>query len=339
MNWDVIYENLNKQGFYPTESNSDIVDFYVKVTEDNKMFISVILKCLDGVNVTPESINKSAKRLESKFLIGGYNDVKVMHIIFTDKEMSVEKLEEDTDNNFWIVDMVEGKVKVYENQPDDYFGMRKVIEEEIRQCVAYEREESQRRFADIPGVTVALVLINVLVFILCLTGKYIGIDANLMELGCNDYNKVYNSGEYYRLFTSMFLHDGIDHIMSNMCVLILIGLQIEKFIGHFEYTVVYLLSGLGGSVASVVYHMMINDNAVSVGASGAISGLLSLVLVTVLLTGDWRREGLRVLFAAILLIVGSMGENIDMLGHLGGMVVGTIIALGLLIGKEKINEG
>ncbi len=82
--------------------------------------------------------------------------------------------------------------------------------------------------------------------------------------------------EYYRLFTSMFLHDSLLHIGFNMLVLWMLGPQIENALGHVRFAVLYLVAGLGGSVASFWF----SDVAVAAaGASGAIFGLMGAYLV------------------------------------------------------------
>ncbi|MBE5957563.1 MAG: rhomboid family intramembrane serine protease [Lachnospiraceae bacterium] len=340
MNWDNIYLKLNEKGFNPTESNSDIVDFYVKVTDEKKMYICVILKCLEGVTVTADSIAKSAKRLENKFLIGGYSDVSVMHIIFADREMEVQELVED-DNKFWIVDTVNQKIMVYEDQPDDYFGMKDVIEEEIRKCTNYDISREGEAEAKIPFITISIVAVNILVFLI---GAFnlLGVNGDaLFNLGCLDYSAVYGKGEYYRIITSMFLHGGYDHISSNMFILLVIGIgmQTERWLGHFQFLMVYLVSGMGAGIVSSTYHLMMKDEVVSVGASGAIYGLFGLITVAFIMSDKIKEQGVRIVIMIALLIVGSLSKEIDMAAHMGGLAIGAILSLGILRRKENEDEG
>ncbi|MCR5837503.1 MAG: rhomboid family intramembrane serine protease [Lachnospiraceae bacterium] len=341
MNWDNIYLKLNEKGFNPAESNSDIVDFFVKITDEKKMYICVLLKCLEGVTVTADSISKSAKRLENKFLIGGYSDVKVMHIIFADRDMSVSELVSEENNNFWIVDVVNHRVMVYENQPEDYFGMRDIIENEIKDATLYDIKDERKVSLTLPMVTAAIALINIIIFIIGEFNLFGVTGDEIFDWGCLDYNSIYNHGEYYRILSSMFLHAGYEHIVSNMFILLAIGigLKTEKEIGHIQFLLIYLVSGIGAGVVSSTYHLMMRDDVVSVGASGAIYGLFGLIIVSMIMSGKFREEGRRIIIMIVLLVVGSINEQIDMAAHMGGLLVGTIISLGVLRRRESEDEG
>ena len=85
-------------------------------------------------------------------------------------------------------------------------------------------------------------------------------------------------GKWYELFTSMFLHFGIDHLASNMIVLIAVGLPLENLLGSGRYAVIYLVSGLAGNVLSAAAELKTGDFAVSAGASGAVLGLMGAVI-------------------------------------------------------------
>lgn len=91
-------------------------------------------------------------------------------------------------------------------------------------------------------VTIALVAINCIIYIYC---TYAG-DV-VYNIGCMDAERVLLDGEYYRFFTCMFMHGGIDHIVSNMIFLAALGEMLERVIGHVRFAVLYLLSGVGGS--------------------------------------------------------------------------------------------
>ena len=78
-------------------------------------------------------------------------------------------------------------------------------------------------------------------------------------------------GQYYRMITSMFVHADIIHLLFNMYALFILGPQVEKYYGRLKFTLIYLISGLLGSVFSLVFA---SSNTFSMGASGAIFGLL-----------------------------------------------------------------
>ena len=101
-------------------------------------------------------------------------------------------------------------------------------------------------------VTVALILINVLIFIAVeLTGT--SQDAwHVLNYGAAYTPYIVEKGEVYRLFTSMFLHFGIEHLVNNMLVLFVLGSRLEQVIGKIRFVLIYLLGGIAGNILSLV---------------------------------------------------------------------------------------
>ena len=91
----------------------------------------------------------------------------------------------------------------------------------------------------------------------------------LLEHGAMFVPKVVEDGEYYRLFTSMFLHFGFEHLMNNMVTLVLLGWHLEIEVGKIKFLLIYILSGLGGNILSAWYEVRTMDYTISAGASGA----------------------------------------------------------------------
>lgn len=136
-------------------------------------------------------------------------------------------------------------------------------------------------------------------------------------------------GEVWRMLTCTFLHGGLIHLAMNMYALLILGYVIEPLIGSGRFTAAYLISGIGGSLLS----MMSNPMAVSVGASGAIFGLMGLLLV-LMLGKRIRAENpnmLRTLFiiVGLNLLIGFTIPRIDNAGHIGGLLGGAVSALAL----------
>ena len=127
--------------------------------------------------------------------------------------------------------------------------------------------------------------------------------------------------EYYRLFTATFLHENVLHIGFNMLVLWMLGPQLEQVLGHVRFTTLYLVAGLGGSVASFWFSA---PNIVGIGASGAIFGLMgAFVVVGKALRADISQV---VGLIALNVVIGFVGGDIDWRAHLGGLVTGAIVA-------------
>ncbi|HEX5542004.1 MAG TPA: rhomboid family intramembrane serine protease [Micromonospora sp.] len=128
------------------------------------------------------------------------------------------------------------------------------------------------------------------------------------------------AGEYYRLFTSMFLHYGLLHLLMNMWALWIIGRTLEGALGRARFLTLYLVSGLGGSVA--VYYFA--PTSLAAGASGAIFGLFAALFVILRRLG--RDTSGVVPILVINLIFTFTVPGISIAGHLGGLVVGAIAA-------------
>ena len=145
----------------------------------------------------------------------------------------------------------------------------------------------------------------------------------LLDMGAKYGPYIYFGDEWWRLISCNFLHGGILHLVFNMYALYIIGKQIEDLYGKKAYITIYLLSGLGGSILS--YYL--SPTSLSVGASGAIFGLLSALLVYAYNERGRIQKGAisNLLFViGINLLFGLSMPNIDNYGHIGGIVVGGI---------------
>jgi membrane associated rhomboid family serine protease len=175
-----------------------------------------------------------------------------------------------------------------------------------------------------PYVTFALIGLNVVAFALTMLSRadpQSGLDQVTADYGMWPIG-VALGDEYYRLATAMFLHAGLAHIAVNMLALWVIGPQLEALFGHVRYTVLYLVAGLGGSVASFWFS---SPNVVGVGASGAIFGLMgAMVVVAKRLNVDMRPY---IGIIVINVVIGFVFAGIDWRAHFGGLVTGVLVGL------------
>ena len=176
------------------------------------------------------------------------------------------------------------------------------------------------RWKQQPWVSGALVIINVIVYVVCIfTGSV------LYDRGDLNVLSVVVQREYGRILWSMFLHVDRNHLFNNMLILFFLGAMIEKEIGHIKYAFLYFLSGLGGNILSLYFKVLTGEIVGSVGASGAVFGLDGVLLAMVLF---WKRElpsvtPIRVAFMIFLsLYSGFSAANIDNAAHIGGLVIG-----------------
>lgn len=188
-----------------------------------------------------------------------------------------------------------------------------------------------------PIVTYSLIFICILVFILMyVLGNGSTDNYTLLVFGAN-VDTLTKNGDYYRLFTSMFLHIGILHLLCNMYSLYIIGKEVENVFGKVKYLIIYLFSGIAGSILSLAF----NHNTICAGASGAIFGLLGALLYF----GYYYRTYLgatltRSIIPVIVLnlIIGFTSSGIDNAAHIGGLVGGILIAMAVGVPDKSNNN-
>ena len=179
-------------------------------------------------------------------------------------------------------------------------------------------------------VNLVIVTINVAVFIVLSILGDTQSGYFMMAHGAGFAPLIVEEGEYYRLFTSMFLHFGINHLFYNMLVLIFLGDTLEKIAGKLRYLIIYLGGGLIGNIVSVWFDLRTEKYAVSAGASGAIFSVIgALVCVVILNKGKLQDySGQRLILMAVLSILqGLTATGIDNCAHIGGFVSGFLLAL------------
>lgn len=163
---------------------------------------------------------------------------------------------------------------------------------------------------------VTKILIVILVAMHILSGLY-----GLMgELAVNRFFILH--GEYYRLITGTFIHSGLLHLVFNCYALYIIGSQVENYLGKFKYLIVYLFSALSGSLLSILF-----SNSFSVGASGAIFGLMGALVYfgyhyRVYLETVIKSQILPLI--ALNIFIGFAVEGIDNAAHIGGLIGGLL---------------
>lgn len=187
------------------------------------------------------------------------------------------------------------------------------------------------------AVNLTLAAVQVLVFGLCaVTG-----DAMYIAGRCGT-NLVLYEGQYWRLLTSVFLHAGLSHLGSNLLVQILMGGAVERNLGHIRYLFLYLVSGIGGNVVSVLYDRAQGVNTYSVGASGAVFGVMGTLIILILRGRKKLRSGSSLLpraaFAVFYAVYsGFRNPYTDNAAHLGGLLFGAALGTLLTVTLEDVD--
>lgn len=180
-----------------------------------------------------------------------------------------------------------------------------------------------------PYITYFILVLNIIFFFIPhLLGQYQNI--------INDYcihGPSIRGGQYYRLITGMFLHGNIYHLFFNCYALYVLGSQIENFLGRIKYIIIYLFSGLIGALFSMTFSGPVG----SIGASGAIFGLMGALLYfgyhyRVYLGSVIKSQIIPLII--VNLAIGFVFAGIDNFAHIGGLIGGTMITMALGV-KDK----
>ena len=270
------------------------------------------------------------------------DDVHIMSLIVSREAEKGKRICKE-DPFCWIIDPVNDRLVVYENQVGDFYGMRNKIECFLSQVSASGQEtedgegdtdravKHDSRFR-IPYVTTFLVAANILVFLICtFTGDL------LYNEGAFNAGMFWEDREYYRILTSTFLHWDIDHLVSNMIVLYYLGEVVEKHFGGIKYSVIYLCAGILGNLLSAAYEVYKGIYISSAGASGAVFGVIGALFVLVCVhKGHLEQITMgRLLFMFVYpLYSGFAGSGINNAAHIGGFISGVVIAF-VLWGLER----
>ena len=194
-------------------------------------------------------------------------------------------------------------------------------------------------------VTLGLLVLNIVGYIFCTQMGEV-----VYTIGSMNAEKILVAHEYYRFLTSVFLHADIEQLVSNMIVLFGLGQRVEQATGHISFSIVYLLSGFGGSIFSILYAVLTGKIYDAVGASGAIFGLVGALFILVVardlkrrshsqgtveildqrgrqIPGSYESVSVgRIIFAVVYMIYsGSRAAGVDNAAHVGGLLCGIMI--------------
>lgn len=194
-------------------------------------------------------------------------------------------------------------------------------------------------------VTLGLLVLNIVGYIFCTQMGEV-----VYTIGSMNAEKILVAHEYYRFLTSVFLHADIEHLVSNMIFLFGLGQMVEQVTGHISFSIVYLLSGFGGSIFSILYAVLTGKIYDAVGASGAIFGLVGALFILVVardlkrrshsqgtveildqrgrqISGAYESVSVgRIIFAVVYMIYsGSRAAGVDNAAHVGGLLCGIMI--------------
>lgn len=330
-------------GYKKIPSNLPEYTFYWH-REIQGIIVLLVIDYKQGLYISEDQHAHFKRKITEFFRDKGESDVHILSLIVCTDIEKAKKLCA-SDSFCWVIDAVTDRLLIYEDHVSDFYGWKRILEDFLTDPSQNAGQENKsdhpfvqvgRDFAankrlfyekwtrgqigQLPIVNICLVAVNVIVFLICtFTGEL------LYNIGASGAKEIIEGNAYYRLFTAMFLHAGIQHLFSNMIVLYYIGEIVEKKLGHIPYAVVYILSGLAGNIFSMGYEFLTGDYYSSVGASGAVFGVEGAMLLLVIVNHgrlEYMTMGRMVFAVAFSLYCGFTGTNINNAAHVGGILMG-----------------
>lgn len=285
-------------------------------------------------------------------------DVHVLSLIFAEDIQMAKEIAGD-EYMCRIIDRHDLSIIPEEDRVEDFYGFKSGFESwagETAELVASgdmkaisdklmnssEREVYREKIKKKPSpVSVTLVIVNSLIFF---TSLAIGLAAKgtnpFIASGCMDFEAVSN-GEVYRLVSAMFLHGGAEHLISNMVLLYFMGEMVEHNTGSVRFAIIYMFSGILGNVISYVYELISGARYTSIGASGAVYGIMGALLFLVIVRTKNLNIPMRrmILLLAYCIYSSFATAYIDFAAHIGGLLSGFVITALLCMGRSSGKGG
>ena len=344
----LVHYFMIKKNYIPVIIRGIDNEVWLENKQGEYRIIRIVTKNIFNQEQINFDINKT-KDIASQIKKKTLNPFMDMLTIYTDMDTSVRKLVENEKHYDYTFisdenDLLKNDVfnKYYKDIKDDIEYKEEGFEllSKITTDITKKNVEENERFNNmynkkIPIITYILMGLNVIMFIITMIFSKGMNDANVLaKFGANIPSYI-RAGDYYRIITSMFLHASIFHIACNMYSLFALGPTMEHFFGRVKYLLIYLFSGIMGSLFVMVFQ---GEYSITVGASGAIFGLLgALVYFGYNYRGYIGNQILKqvVPVIAINLFIGFTSSNISNAGHIGGLLGGFVVAFMLGINDDK----
>lgn len=260
-----------------------------------------------------------------------YKTRNILFVVFTDDDLYGARCALEGNMSHWIFDERNQKLIIYDNQPGKFFGVDKILE-------AKPTGPLTRYVFTCNNFIIA---VNVIVFIVLEIQGNTYSSRFLYEHGGITPASLFEYHQIYRLFTSMFLHAGIRHLINNMVVLFFIGESLEKETGRLKYLLIYFASGIAGGIVSQLYYRSIGQEVLCVGASGAIFGTIgAMIAVAALNRGRVENFTLPrlILYVVLSIYLGVTSVGVSVSAHIGGLVTGFLLAMLLYRKRGFVHE-
>lgn len=326
-------------GYDKIPSNLPEFNFYCR-RERQGINVLYVIDYRQELYISQDQYAHVKEKIVQFFQNKGEREIHVMALVLCADTEKARRLCEN-DSFCWVIDTQAYRLLIHEAQVADFYGWKDLLEEYLFSLTREGRAAGhagglkEKRIYDLSWANIILVAVNVIVFLICtFTGDL------LYNRGALSTGEVLQDGQFYRMFTSMFLHWNAEHLFSNMIVLYYVGAIVERELGMLPYTALYLLSGLMGNLFSVGYELFVNLYGSSAGASGAVFGVEGALLFLVMIRKG-RLETMtvgRVAFAvAFSLYCGFTSTGVNNAAHVGGVLMGFTTAA-VIVGCRKMRR-
>lgn len=359
--------SLMNAGYHRIDSNAQGIYLFYRVGENELEIVSVI-HAPTGNEYTVEQYHHILDQIKANFSATYPNRLHLLSLIFTMEPGQAKHLCADaTQDSHWIIDMSSNRLMIYETQSNDFYPLQGLIEQLLIQeqnpQEQYPQQQSPYNGYDnrqsmqgrqswklinrvmITPFNSSIILLNILIFLITQYTPLFGGKDVSVENGALSWYYVREGREYYRILTSMFLHSGWSHLVNNMIVLLFVGSNLERAAGKIRYLFIYFGAGIIAGITSISYNMWkeydkvpLQDMTISIGASGAIFGVVGAILFIVIINKGRLQEislSQMILFVVLTLYSGIVNAHIDQAAHIGGFMAGLLLAIILYRRPER----
>lgn len=326
------------QSLYVKNENIDI--FYRSYSLGTD--IVLIIRSISGTEISSNEYKLIINNVKDQFVKNGFSDIHLLGLIITAAPERAKQYILEEDDHF-IIDLINRRLVIYENQ-SSYFSYIVLSIENIIHNEAYEVDVEDLDRHKVQWITLfntIIIVLNIVIYLMSHHTGLFGEEGYALHKGALSWYLIKEEGEYYRLLTSMFLHSDFEHLINNMLVLFFVGDNLERSVGKIKYLIIYFGSGIIAGITSIGYNMVKERLVFSIGASGAIFGVVG-AMGYILLINKGHVEDISsrqiVLFTIFSLYGGIANANIDNAAHIGGFIGGIILALLLYRKPKKLKD-
>ncbi|MEZ2457152.1 rhomboid family intramembrane serine protease [Salinicoccus roseus] len=325
--WHIAYEVSRYTGysFFRYDNSRDAI--WLKDSKKRA------LMCLSSVYIAEEELDEEMYYLENmNHLFSKDMDISLIESYHMAEEKHVKKYRQDGTK---IIQKGITDAKSIVNNP--FFRMdlqyKKPKDAGYYQRRLMSRHPFEKFMIKFTPMTYLLVCINLLVFLFNLAAIHLWDSYNLTYMmALSHYNVI--AGDFYRLLSSSFLHITVDHFLFNIFALYILGKFVESIFGGWRLLIAYVITG----VTSSLFSLMFVTEGISLGASGAVYGLLAIIVVHLLVNGRLSTR-LLIQIAAVFIVVSLFSQlisNVNHYAHVGGLLFGAL--LGVLYHPKKFSS-